>query len=343
MKYLHNIILNMGKIMKRVVIGTLVFLSFISYSSVTFAQSQVAVSLEEEPEISLPNNKISPILECVVAREDNTFLAYFGYENHNTVDINILVGDDNKITGGGLSGFDHGQISDFEYPAPKHPEDRPGRTGFYPHAAFRVLFDGSPLVWSLRGPDGQMRTATASGESTLCPELEDDTENSDDSEDDDIDNNTGGGSSSSSLVRTSVSSFVASPIQGEVLGVSIENHEGEVLGETDISCPVFDGYVRRGNRGQEVRAVQEFLNSHINADLVIDGIFGPLTEQAVRSFQATYWDQIIAPWGSLDRPNTTGRWFITTRAWAHELLGCREDMQTLSNGVEFSTASFVTQ
>lgn len=152
----------------------------------------------------------------------------------------------------------------------------------------------------------------------------------------------GGGGSSSSGSGT----FVGGNTGGQVLGLfddasSIDS--GEVLGASDVSCPVFSNYLRRGNAGADVRVMQTFLNDTMNAGLEIDGMFGQHTEQAVRNFQLTHWDQVIAPWGSLSRPNTTGRWYMTTRAWAHEILGCREDAKTLSNGFLFSTASFVTQ
>ena len=44
--------------------------------------------------------------------------------------------------------------------------------------------------------------------------------------------------------------------------------------------------VVRGNTGERVIALQNLLNQRIGAGLVVDGIFGPLTEAAVRNFQA---------------------------------------------------------
>lgn len=43
--------------------------------------------------------------------------------------------------------------------------------------------------------------------------------------------------------------------------------------------------LRRGDTGEYVATVQRTLNVAINANLVIDSIFGSATEQAVRRFQ----------------------------------------------------------
>lgn len=56
--------------------------------------------------------------------------------------------------------------------------------------------------------------------------------------------------------------------------------------------------VKKGSRGQEVRALQEKLSLHV------DGIFGPLTEEAVKSFQFSHGletDGIVGPktWAAL--------------------------------------------
>ncbi len=116
------------------------------------------------------DQKISPILECVVDNDDGTYTAHFGYENKNEMEVVIPVGNDNKITGGGLVGMDQGQTTSFLYSVPNHPDGRPGRTPF-DDSAFQVDFDGSNLVWSLKGPDGNNRTATASSGSKACPEV----------------------------------------------------------------------------------------------------------------------------------------------------------------------------
>jgi hypothetical protein len=57
------------------------------------------------------------------------------------------------------------------------------------------------------------------------------------------------------------------------------------------SCPVFSGFYRKGDTGEGVKSIQTFLNEHMNAGLVVDGMFGPATEKAVHAFQQKYWDQ----------------------------------------------------
>lgn len=71
--------------------------------------------------------------------------------------------------------------------------------------------------------------------------------------------------------------------------------------------PSYPGYLMRiGVRGDSVRQVQECLNRTQNAGLVLDGIFGPLTDAAVRNFQRAHGlvvDGIVGPitWDNLMR------------------------------------------
>src|SRR5262249_10027320 len=98
---------------------------------------------------------VQPILECVADAGGGSYTAHFGYENENASAIRIPVGSSNKFT-----------------PVPEHRGQTtlfaPGRSPAYPNAAFQVGFDGSDLVWRLKGPDGQTRTATASSTSPRC-------------------------------------------------------------------------------------------------------------------------------------------------------------------------------
>ncbi len=94
---------------------------------------------------------VKPVLECVVENGPGDFTARFGYLNENGETVGIPVGGDNKFS---PDPQDRGQPTDFA----------PGRVV----EAFGVDFDGSNLVWTLTGPDGSRRTATASSGSTRC-------------------------------------------------------------------------------------------------------------------------------------------------------------------------------
>lgn len=45
--------------------------------------------------------------------------------------------------------------------------------------------------------------------------------------------------------------------------------------------------LQEGNTGNPVRALQTLLNGAIHAGLVVDGVYGPQTQQAVRNYQST--------------------------------------------------------
>jgi peptidoglycan hydrolase-like protein with peptidoglycan-binding domain len=61
--------------------------------------------------------------------------------------------------------------------------------------------------------------------------------------------------------------------------------------------------VRQGDRDHPVKTLQDLLNQH-GSTLAVDGIFGPLTDAAVRSFQGSHnlvVDGIVGPrtWGAV--------------------------------------------
>jgi len=95
---------------------------------------------------------------------------------------------------------------------------------------------------------------------------------------------------------------------GLVLGASTST--GEVLGE---SCGLYLGqHLRRGYAGNDsgqVTKLQQFLNDHGFGILSLTGIFGAATESAVKDFQQTYANEILAPWG-ISEP--TGLVYLTT-------------------------------
>ncbi|MDX1995470.1 MAG: choice-of-anchor A family protein, partial [bacterium] len=117
----------------------------------------VQVAGNQTAEVTVTNTHVtprtvSPILECVVPNNTTGFTAYFGYNNPNAYSVTIAVGTNNRFS---PAPQDRGQPSTFA----------PGRTPFYPNAAFSVDFGSGDLVWTLNG-----RTATANGstESQRC-------------------------------------------------------------------------------------------------------------------------------------------------------------------------------
>jgi len=95
---------------------------------------------------------------------------------------------------------------------------------------------------------------------------------------------------------------------GSVAGASIVIPQ--VLGET---CGFsVDQYLRSGgarNNPDQVKKLQEFLNTHGFGSFNPTGNFGPLTLAAVNAFQMRYADEILKPW-NLSRP--TGLVYLTT-------------------------------
>jgi cysteine-rich repeat protein len=103
-----------------------------------------------------PELPITPILECVEEHGPGDFTAHFGYQNQNAGTTELAAGPNNSFAPAPL---DRGQTTSFA----------PGRSDFFPNAAFQVDFDGSPLAWTLRAADEIPLTSTASALSTRCP------------------------------------------------------------------------------------------------------------------------------------------------------------------------------
>ncbi|MBY0110858.1 DUF642 domain-containing protein [Patescibacteria group bacterium] len=102
------------------------------------------------------------------------------------------------------------------------------------------------------------------------------------------------------------------------------NDDGEVQGAfTDgTSCgPLLDTFLGMNltNDGAEVTDLQGFLNEHMGAGLPVTGVFGPLTDAAVRAFQVLYWEEVLQPWFSIpesgiqDSDDSTGYVYKTTQ------------------------------
>jgi hypothetical protein len=114
---------------------------------------------------------------------------------------------------------------------------------------------------------------------------------------------------------------------------SITNFNGLVLGastttasttlpELPTGCtPTLGTFMRRSNiqnSSDDVKKLQEFLNSKENANLSLSGEFDAATDAAVRAFQASHAEQILKPWG-LSEP--TGFVYLTTQRWIN-LMSC---------------------
>jgi peptidoglycan hydrolase-like protein with peptidoglycan-binding domain len=70
------------------------------------------------------------------------------------------------------------------------------------------------------------------------------------------------------------------------------------------------------NDAEEVRRLQEFLNTEIGAGLPVTGFFGPMTEAAVNAFQLKYSEDVLAPWVPYGLPSAqtpTGYVYKTTQ------------------------------
>ncbi len=108
-----------------------------------------------------PKIDVRPIVECVAENGDGTYTAHFGYENRGDVAVEIPIGPQNRVFGGGVSGDDQGQPTYFDFP--NVLPGRPGRSPFWPDTAFAVTFNGSQITWALNG-----RQANASAGTQRC-------------------------------------------------------------------------------------------------------------------------------------------------------------------------------
>ncbi|MFM7088345.1 MAG: Ig-like domain-containing protein [Candidatus Paceibacterota bacterium] len=99
-----------------------------------------------------------------------------------------------------------------------------------------------------------------------------------------------------------------------------------------VICPHFTRFIRlnsRTNETNEVKRWQAFLNEREGARLVVDGKFGRMSFNAVKNFQAKYFEDILQPWGIT---SPTGFIYKATRAKANKIFGCSEGVVVLDNG-----------
>lgn len=89
---------------------------------------------------------------------------------------------------------------------------------------------------------------------------------------------------------------------------------GQVLGDATScrdSAPYLTKFAREGykNDVDTVKKLQNFLNLQLGVNLKVDGIFGPMTTAALKSFQLLHKKEMLEPWG-IEQP--TGILYITT-------------------------------
>ncbi len=92
-----------------------------------------------------------------------------------------------------------------------------------------------------------------------------------------------------------------------------------VTREKVVQCDAYlDTYLRRGysNSSDDMRRLEDFLNTYEDEDLVVNGVFDSSDERAVERFQEKYRSEVLTPWG-LSAP--TGYVYRTTRDHINKL------------------------
>jgi hypothetical protein len=114
----------------------------------------IARRIKQEIKTEFPDNTLKPILECVSDNGNGTLTGHFGYVNGNPFPVSVKIGNLNKFDSAAAT-LNRGQPTVFQ----------PGRTPYYPNAAFKVVFPSSEVrVWNLKG-----KTSTASNNpAQLC-------------------------------------------------------------------------------------------------------------------------------------------------------------------------------
>jgi len=95
-------------------------------------------------------------------------------------------------------------------------------------------------------------------------------------------------------------------------------------------CPYFTKSLALGDRGLEVKKVQNFLKDLGFFKGGVDGIFDANTRNAVRSFQNENAQDVLVPWG-IPCQCGTGYWYKSTVTYANKLMGCNYEMPNLDD------------
>lgn len=130
------------------------------------------------------------------------------------------------------------------------------------------------------------------------------------------------------------------PVEGS-RSVTFSSSGGIVLGaDSDLCSLVPSAYLTRGSSNTgEVIKLQKFLNAAVSANLPPLGIFGPLTETAVKTFQNKYKGEVLTPLGL---SYATGSVYGSTLRKMQEV-GCGSAVPVTSYGApQTQTASAYT-
>jgi hypothetical protein len=124
---------------------------------------------------------------------------------------------------------------------------------------------------------------------------------------------------------------------GEVAGTSTVNTAGtstsplnEVASTSTLSCtPYMTGYIKPGKKNDpdQVKLLQEFLNKYEGADIDVNGVYGPVTREAVSVFQVKYASDVLQPWLSFGHASIalpTGIVYKTT-LWKINSIVCSDN------------------
>ncbi|OGO17160.1 MAG: hypothetical protein A2Z14_05965 [Chloroflexi bacterium RBG_16_48_8] len=109
-------------------------------------QTPTATASKVVPTATPKRDKVMPLLGCVKDNGGGSFTAFFGYENRNSFEVGIPIGEENKFI---PDSKDRGQPVLFV----------PGKLDM----SFQVEFNGEPLTWHL-----DSGAVTASVNSTRC-------------------------------------------------------------------------------------------------------------------------------------------------------------------------------
>ena len=78
-------------------------------------------------------------------------------------------------------------------------------------------------------------------------------------------------------------------------------------------------FLRKGykNDVESVKKLQSFLNTHLGLNIPVTGIFGQLTEDAVKALQLKHRETMLSPWGT---GTPTGIVYLTTLTGINNLM-----------------------